>query len=190
MPRFLLVASLLFAVPANAQTVAPPSIASLLAGTTGNWTGRLEYRDYQSNRWEGLPMTATIALQGDGATTIRTATFDDGPKTGAVVITTISLVDTSNETESYASFRKGKPLSTGTTILSMPAPPRDATHWTIVAQEHARDGDGLAKLRETTTRDGDTLTVLKEVDPDGDGKDEWLPRNRTILKSAGLKRTG
>ena len=182
MPRFLPFVVSLLAVPASAQMVAPPSIASLVAGTTGNWTGRLEYRDYQSNRWEGLPMTATIALQADGATLIRTATFDDGPKTGAVVITTVSLVDTTDQTESYASFRKGKPLSTGTTILSMPAPPRDATHWTVVSQEHARDGDGLARVRETTTRDGDTLTVLKEVDPDGDGKDEWLPRNRTILK--------
>ena len=33
-----------------------------------------------------------------------------------------------------------------------------------------------ADFRETTIRDAPTMTTLKEVDPDGDGKDAWLPR--------------
>ena len=47
--------------------------------------------------------------------------------------------------------------------------------------ETRKDGDSLAQVRETTTRDGASMVTLKEVNPLDDGKDEWLPRNRTVL---------
>jgi hypothetical protein len=64
-------------------------------------------------------------------------------------------------------------------------PPRDGTHWTIVTRENRIDGNSMAEVRETTTRDGAQMVTLKEVNPLDDGKDEWLPRNRTVLTFVG-----
>lgn len=169
---------------ANAQAAEAPSLspAAALSGTAGSWTGELQYRDYQSNTWRGLPMTVKIAVQPDGMTMIRTASFDDGPTTAAVWITTVSQYDPASGKQSYAAFRSGRAVDTGSAALAMPASPRDATHWTIVLTEQRIDGDSQAQVRETMTRDGAVLTTLKEVNPLDDGKDAWLPRNRTILK--------
>ncbi len=48
-----------------AQASAPPPLtaAALLAGTAGQWCGSLEYRDYQSNKWVGLPMAVRVVAQ-------------------------------------------------------------------------------------------------------------------------------
>jgi hypothetical protein len=170
-----------FATLLSGVATPPLTIASLLAGTAGRWQGELQYRDYQSNKWEGLPVKVTIVAQPDGVTTVRTAEFDDGPKVGAVWITTLSTVDPATGKESYASARKGKPFESGAAQLTLASPPRDGTHWTIIATETRNDGDGMAKVRETTVRDGARMTTQKDVDLVGDGKDEWLPRNRTVL---------
>lgn len=158
-----------------------PGIAEVLAATAGRWQGELQYRDYQSNKWEGLPVKVTIAAQPDGVTVLRTAAFDDGPRVGTVWITTLSTIDPATGAQSYASARKGRTFDYGAATLTLATPPADATHWTIVATEMRNDGDGMAKVRETTIRDGSRMTTQKDVDPVGDGKDEWLPRNRTVL---------
>ena len=162
-----------------------PGPAALLAATAGRWTGELQYRDYQSNTWQGLPVEVTIVAQPDGVTTVRTAAYDDGPQTGTVWITTTAIVDPATGTQSYAIMRRGRPLDTGTTELFQPNAATDsATHWTIIANGRQRDGDTIAYVRETTIRDGATMTTVKEVNPDGDGNDEWLPRNRIVLTLA------
>lgn len=167
----LLILSLLLPI----QSLEPQT---LLANTAGQWRGELAYRDYQSDKWEGLPVEVTVAAQPDGVTTVRTAAFDDGPKTGTVWITTISIVEA--DLLRTATVRKGRAIETGTARLTVVAA-RDATNWTMIAQDRRIDGDGMAQVRETTIRDGATMTTLKEVDPEGDGKDIWLPRNRTVL---------
>ena len=173
----LLFAVALVAAPALAET---PNAETLIAGTQGQWRGALQYRDYQSNKWMGLPVEVTVVAQPDGVTTIRTARYDDGPKTGIVTITTVSLIDPKAATESYASFRKGRAVDTGSAVITA-VTASDATHWTIVTTEKRTDGNGPAQVRETMTRDGATLTTLKEVDPENDGTVGWLPRNRTVL---------
>jgi hypothetical protein len=60
--------------------------------------------------------------------------------------------------------------------------PRDATHWTVIAESDSKDDNRPARIRETTTRNGDDLMSLKEVNFSDDDKDEWLQRNRTVLK--------
>jgi hypothetical protein len=172
----------LIALPASviAQT-APPTAAEALAATAGDWTGELQYRDYQSNSWQGLPMRVTIVAQPDGATTIRTAAFDDGPVTGVVTITTVSMVDTAAATITSAGFRKGRAAELLTDSIASFTPGADATRWTLVTTRTGTDGDGIADIRETATRDGRTMTTVKEVNPQGDGIEEWLPRNRTVL---------
>jgi len=182
MRRLIIVGcGLILAGAAPPQTPPSPSIASLIAGTAGRWQGELQYRDYQSNTWQGLPVKVSIVAQPDGVTMVRTAEYDDGPRVGAVWITTLSTIDPATGKESYAAARKGKPFESGSTQLTLAAPPQDATHWTIVASDTRNDGNGLAKIRETTVRDGSRLTTQKDVDPVDDGKDEWLPRNRTAL---------
>ena len=168
------------ASPIAAQGKVDP-VSQVLAATAGTWTGKLQYRDYQSNKWEGLPVQVKITVQGDGVTLIRSAAFDDGPQTGTVWITTVSQFDPARGSETYAMFRKGRELDTGTRTLALAGPARDSAHWTIVTLETRKDGDSLAQVRETTTRDGASMITLKEVNPLDDGKDEWLPRNRTVL---------
>lgn len=171
----------MIATPAVAAADDGATAATLLAQTAGRWQGQLQYRDYQSNSWQGLPMTVTIAAQPDTVTTVRTALFDDGPKTGTVTITTISSVNPPAGTVSYAAARRGRAIDTGVARIDKVEQGADAMHWTIVTTETRKDGDQTAEVRETTTRDGDTLTTLKEVNPVNDKQDVWLPRNRSVL---------
>lgn len=184
--RHLTILLALVATPAlSASPDKGTQAAALLAETAGRWQGELQYRDYQSNTWQGLPMTVTIVAQPDAVTTVRTAQFDDGPKTGIVTITTVNAVDPVAATLSYAAFRRSRPTDTGVEQIDTVEPGPDATRWTIVTTEKRTDGDQVAQVRETTTRDGATLTTLKEVNPVDDGKDIWLPRNRSVLRRIG-----
>jgi hypothetical protein len=180
----LLVALIAQPLPA-ASDAANGQAAVLLSQTAGQWQGELQYRDYQSNTWQGLPMAVTIVAQPDGVTTVRTARFDDGPKTGTVTITTVALVDSTAATVAYASFRRGRPTDTGVTKIAGVTAGADAAHWTIVTTEQRIDGNMLAQVRETTTRAGDTMTTLKEVNPLDDKQDVWLARNRSVLRRIG-----
>ena len=185
MRRFAAFALLLIPGAALAAAAPPPGLAELLAATAGDWQGELQYRDYQSNKWEGLPVKVKVTAQGDGVTVVRTAAFDDGPKTGTVYITTVTQLDPATGRESYAAFRKNREPDSGAVQLSLGSGPRDLTHWTIIATETRKDGDSLAAVRETTTRNGTSLVTLKEVDPVDDGVTGWQPRNRTVLELAG-----
>jgi hypothetical protein len=171
----------------NPEPMPTLPIGEALAATTGNWVGQLEYRDYQSNQWFGLPVKINIQAQPDGVTTVRTAQYDDGPQTGLVWITTVQQVDEAAKTLIYAIMRKGRELDSGASnIISFGG---DRSRWTLVTQERRKDGNGFAQVRETTTYDSDVITskmtALKEVDLEGDGKDEFLPRNRTVLTKSG-----
>lgn len=179
LPLCLTAACLTSAASLVAQTSFEP--VALLAATAGQWQGELQYRDYQSNQWEGLPVKVTITAQADGVTIIRTAAFGDGPKTGTVWITTLVQIDPAARSVSYAAARKGRSFECGTAQLSQPQPARDSTHWVLIEAEQRIDGNSMAQVRETTTREGDSMVTLKEVNPLDDGKDEWLPRNRTVL---------
>ena len=178
MPVTLIAAFLAAAAPAP-LTVAPITVSSARQSLVGHWTGKLEYRDYQANQWFGLPVKIDIRDGGDGVTLIRTADFDDGPQTGIVRITTVSMLDGANETS--ATFRKGRKPELGTAALALAPASRDATHWTFVETETATDDDRPATLRLTTVRDGDHLVTLKEVDFTDDKAETWLQRNRTTL---------
>ena len=170
------------ALTAQAPAAAPLTVATARQSLVGQWQGKLEYRDYQADKWFGLPVKVVISDGGDGTTQLRTADFDDGPKTGIVRITTVSLLAPDGITEHAASFRKGRiPELTKATLARLPSGQSDATHWTMISLEDATDDDRPAKLRHTTTRDGDKLVTLKEVDFTDDAKTEWLTRNRETL---------
>lgn len=184
MIALLLAAALAVQAPAAAPSaVAPMTVATARQSLVGEWRGKLEYRDYQADKWFGLPVKVSVRDGGDGVTLIRTADFDDGPKTGIVRITTVSMLDGANETS--ATFRKGRKSELNTATLALSPASRDATHWTIVETSTATDDNRPATLRLTTTRDGAHLVTLKEVDFTDDNKSEWLQRNRTTLDWVG-----
>ncbi len=152
------------------------------ASLAGNWEGSLEYLDYTANEWFGIPVKTQIEDQGDGATMIRKSDFDDGPKIGNVRITSVELLDARAGTVSVGSFRKGKTPDIYTYSVRIETGAADTTHWTMVEEALAKDDGRPAILRITTTRDGDGLVALKQVDFQDDDKVEWLSRNRTKLK--------
>ena len=176
MIALLLAAAL--AAPAPAPN--PVTVAAARQSLVGQWRGKLEYRDYQADAWFGLPLEAAVRDGGDGVTLIRVADFDDGPKTGIVRITTVSILDGAAETS--ATFRKGRKSELTTANLALAPASRDATHWTMIETETATDDNRPATLRVKTTRDGDSLVALKEVDFTDDQGEAWLVRNRTTLK--------
>lgn len=171
----MLVMLLLAAAAADA-----PDIAAARSSLVGRWQGSLEYRDYQEDKWFGLPVKVEVREGGDGVTLIRTADYDDGPKTGNVRITTVAMLAADGQHESSATFRKGREVELETAMLRLTAG-RDATHWTLVETIDGRDDDRPATIRLTTTRDGASLVTVKEVDFSDDARVDWLSRNRTTL---------
>lgn len=175
----------LLAAAALAQATAPMTAADARASQVGRWQGKLEYRDYRADRWFGLPVTVEVRDGGDGVTQIRTADFDDGPTTGIVRITTVSMLTDEGRAETSASFRKGREVTLSTARLTLQPGASSPTAWTLVAEETGTDDNRPARLRTTTTRKGDELVTLKEVDFTDDAGETWLVRNRTTLRQVG-----
>ena len=175
----LLLAAAALAAPAPA----PLTVAAARQSLVGQWRGKLEYRDYQADKWFGLPVKVSVRDGGDGVTLILVSDFDDGPKTGIVRITSVSILDGARETT--ATFRKARKPDLATATLALGSASKDATHWTLVETETATDDNRPATIRLTTVRDGGKLVTLKEVDFTDDTKADWLVRNRTTLERVG-----
>ena len=176
----LLILAAAAAAPAFAQP-ASVDIAAARAAMTGTWSGKLEYLDYGANKWFGIPVKTQIKVQRDGVTLIRKSDFDDGPKVGNVRITSVELLDPAAGTVTTAAFRKGRSVEIFTYAVRFDGAPADATHWTMVEEALGKDDDRPAILRLTTTRDGDSIETVKQIDFQDDDKAEWITRNRTRL---------
>jgi hypothetical protein len=181
----MLTMAMLLMMQAAAPAARPLDLAALRLGLAGGWEGKLEYRDYQSNRWFPLPVKVRVEDGGDGVTLLRKADFDDGPARGNVRIITASMLGPDGATEYNGTFRAGRAADLATSRLTLSAPAADATHWVMVAVREDRDDDRPARIRETSTRNGDTLVTLKEVDFTDDAAETWLVRNRTTLRRVG-----
>ncbi len=170
------------ALPAAAQEAAPAvTLAQARASMAGAWKGELQYLDYQSGEWQGIPVTVTVTLEGDGNTLSRRAAFDDGPKVGNVYITSLSMLGPDGMTEYSTAFRAGRTPDLGSETLTL-ASATDAAHWTMLATHDGEDDDRPARIRETTTRDGAKMITLKEVDFLDEPGEQWFSRNRTVLE--------
>ena len=169
------------ATGAAAENVAPAlTVAQARASLAGEWNAQLQYRDYQSGEWQGIPFKTSIAMVSDGVTQIRTSAYDDGPKTGTVWITSVSLLAKDGTTEYTGTYRAGRPAEHEQARLRLEAG-TDAAHWVLVSETQGQDDDRPARIREVTTRTGDRVTTEKQVDFTDDAKEEWLVRNRTVL---------
>lgn len=114
---------------------------------------------------------------------VRRAVFDDGPETGWVHITLVSMLAPDGVTEYIGSFRADRPAELGSYTLTLAAA-LDAEHWTMVAEQQGFDDNRPALIRETTVRDGASLVTLKQVDFSDDEVTEWFDRTRTVLQLA------
>jgi hypothetical protein len=171
----VLLSALLAHPSVAAETPSPQAVERTL---TGSWKGNLEYRDYQTNEVYRLPMISDISVARDEVTFTRVSQFDDGPKTGTVYITSVTLF--SSGTASSAAFRKDRAVDVWTDTVRVAAYV-DETHWTLVYQRDAVDGEKPATIRETEIRDGARLTRIKEVRPVGPGEAPFAFRNQTVL---------
>lgn len=182
----LLFSLMIAAAPVNTPSTAVPiDVSAARASLNGKWVGTLEYLDYTADKWFGIPVTTQIEDQGDKATTIRKSDFDDGPKVGMVRITSVELFDEAASTLTVGTFRKGRAVDVTTSKLSIKDPPGSAESWVLIDEVLGKDNNRPALLRVTTTRDGDKLETLKEIDFQDDEKSEWITRNRTRLKRIG-----
>ena len=182
--RLLLTAfALTLLLPVVAEAQDAPSATGLRLGLTGQWSGALGYRDYQTDQLFEIPVVTAIRTPGDGATLIRQSLFDDGPDK-PVWITTVSLDDPAAGTSTSASFRAGRPAELSTETVEVSAF-TDATHWTLTYRQTGEDDDAPADIRITGTRDGDSLLEVKEVRPVGAGDEAWRFRNQTRLTRVG-----
>ena len=157
-----------------------PKADKLELGLQGAWRGALEYRDYQSGSKFELPMTVQIDVGLDNATITRLSTFDDGPVTGMVYITTVSLFDKTGSRVTNAVFRKGRAVDVWADE-SVVTTYKDATHWTVVYQHKGIDNEKPAEIRVTQTLNGAELVTLKEVKPVGAADKDYLFRNQVRL---------
>ncbi len=171
-------------LPAAAQEASAVTLQQARTSITGRWSGQLQYLDYSSGKWEGIPVAVTVTLEGDGNTLVRRAQFDDGPRVGNVYITSLAMLDKDGATEYSTGFRAGRTPELSTYTLALAAA-TDAEHWTILATHEGTDDDRPARIRETTTRDGASLVTLKEVDFLDEPGEQWFSRNRTVLEKTG-----
>ena len=183
---FIAAVALFFIAPAAQATGETAfSVSAARLAMAGQWSGKLEYLDYSANRWFGIPVSVRIEDQGDGVTIIRKADFDDGPAVGNVRITTIDMLDTAQSTITVAGFRKGRSVDLSIYSLRVEGKPADLRNWTMIEEAQGRDDNRPAIIRLTTTRKGDSVITLKEVDFQDDNRAEWLTRNRTTLTRIG-----
>ena len=178
--RVFLISAAILASASSAATQL--TLAEARQSLIGRWQGKLEYRDYKANRWFGLPVNVEVRDGGDGVTLIRTADYDDGPTTGNVRITTVTILGADGTEETSATFRKGRAAELMTAKLALGAASTSNNNWTIIETSDGKDDDRPATLRLTTTLTGSKLVTLKEVDFTDDVKTEWLVRNRTTLE--------
>ena len=158
-----------------------PTADALERTLSGTWVGALEYRDYQSGKKFELPMTTRIDVGADGATLTRVSAFDDGPKTGTVYITTVSLFDAKTSRTTSATFRKGRSVETLSDDVIV-RDYKDAQHWTIVYSRKGADGNSQAEIRVIQSLAGTELTELKEVKPISALDSEYKFRNQVRLR--------
>lgn len=164
----------------HSPTAPTKSLTALANQLSGHWQGSLEYRDYQTDKRVRIPVRRVSEVLEDGVTRLHRSFYDDGPK-GTVLITAVESYDASGGHQ-VATFRAKHTMAASHGVARI-AQEAGADHWTIVIETTGRDNDRPARIRETLTLAGTTLTVLKEVshDPSASPHAPFDFRNRTLL---------
>lgn len=154
----------------------PTSPAEVFASIEGSWEGAIEYRDYQSNTLQSIPMKAEMENRPDGVTMVQRYQFAD-PRSA---VYSTNLIAFAGDTLSIASARAGRPFETYTQtveVASVSAP----DNWTLTMSQTGKDANRPAAIRETVLRDGNQMTITKEIDFLDDDVTQWEFRNRVTL---------
>lgn len=114
------------------------------------------------------------------ATVTRLSAFDDGPKTGMVFITTVSLFDATGTRSTLSTFRKGRAVDTWTETVAVKSL-TDLQHGATYSRT-GRAGDKLADIRLSVTRKGDELLGVKEAKESNAPDSSFANRTQTRLK--------
>ena len=153
-----------------AQVAAAPTVAARLLGAerpathfAGDWTGQLEYRDYQSDKQVVLPTRLTATSSSDGRLLRLAFTYDDGR--GKTV----------HSTETLTFFPQAKMASlstdgehTSNTYAMAGFDDFTATNLgTLTLTGAGTDNNQPADVRITITLTPDSFTWRKETRPKG-----------------------
>ncbi|MEM8826221.1 MAG: hypothetical protein AAGD40_04770 [Pseudomonadota bacterium] len=152
-----IVLTLALTAPASAQNMTP---AKALASLSGEWVGALQYRDYQSDTLEEIPLASDFQPAGDGQSVYQLTRYTD-PGFDVFIATLHSVTD---ESLTSAISRKGRPFELLNQTVTMAKAGAEDHDWVMVTERIGLDDDRSARIRETWTRSGDTLRTVKEVD--------------------------
>ena len=161
--------------------IAAPSVCGeidprrLFTGLAGQWQGALEYRDYQSNRLERLPVAVQFSTRGDEF--IQKAVFQE---LGDEIVTLTVATFDAPATRRQVSFTRGGSMESYAETVRLPVAPRSISDWTVVLERRGLDNDRPALIRETVVRRGSQLRWEKQVDLTTDAAG-FLFRHRIVL---------
>lgn len=134
----------------------------LYALWTGEWTGILEYRDYQPpHRRVSLPTTLAVTPASDAAALILRFVYDDGPKK-TVKSTSRLAFDPGARRLTWSD--EGKPVSPEDTFTLAEASP-DGTRLVFLGQ--SMDDNKPSRIRYTFISAPGAWSILKETTSDG-----------------------
>ena len=156
----------------------PNNATEAFAILEGNWQGQLEYRDYQSNMMQAIPLDVEFEKIPDNTTFLQRSVFTDPGF--PVRITT--MVNVEGETVSVSNSRAGRAFESYAQTAHLTAG-SVADSWTMTLTRIYQDDNRPAAIREVMVHNQGKLTVTKEIDFLDDEATEWVFRNRVTLSA-------
>ncbi len=156
----------------------PANAVDAFSALEGEWQGQLEYHDYQSDTLQVIPLRVEFDTIPDDTTFIQRSVFTDP----AFPVRITTMVNVEGETVSVANSRAGRPFESYANSARLTGA-TSADNWSMTLTRIDEDDNRPAAIRELMVRNGDMLTVTKEVDFLDDDTAEWMFRNRVTLSA-------
>ena len=171
-------------LPAAASTA--PEASRPTENFAGDWTGQLEYRDYQSNERVFLPTWLAAEVAPDGRTLSLKYTYDDGPT--KVVREELKLtLDPTAKTATTTSDGEHTAASYAVAGFEDFA---KKNRGKLVLTGAGKDNDKPADVRVTLTLYRNLLTWVKETRPAGSSEDYKFRDAYTMTRSVAPNLSG
>ena len=152
----------IFTVPPGHAAEPSPDLAKVYASWTGQWTGVLEYRDYQPPHGRvALPTTLSVTPAPDAPALILRFVYDDGPHK-TVKSTSRLTLDLIARRLTWSD--EGKPATAEDTFTLTEA---SANGDRLVFSGEAMDDNKPSRVRYTITTAAGVWRILKETTSDG-----------------------
>jgi hypothetical protein len=164
------------------RTKTNEQINLLLAATAGQWRGEIEAFDTQTGHWYvDTPVTITKAFDIQTSTMTTTSVFQVGPLEDRREISTViqTRFDPVSGIEEYVFKPWRGATETKRRALRLAQATGSSTSWSIIADYNEPSRSATFRWRETTTRSGQTMTVLLEFNTGLSPKSQFRPNLRT-----------